>query len=85
LEICIGHETSAALPCIYDKQRTEKHTDVLWLYVRHMYVFWCGEAERVEITIQPKARKRPTARKLAGGFFVSGEPVETAVYKSLAR
>ena len=56
---------------------------MLWLYVQRKCVLWCGEAERVEIQVQPETRKRPTTRKLAGGFFVLGEPGKSAVRKSL--
>ena len=56
---------------------------MLRLYMQHACDFWRGEAERVEIEVQLRTRKRPTTRKLAGGFFVLGEPWETAVRKSL--
>jgi len=58
---------------------------VLRLYLRRTCDFWCGEAERVEIQVQRKTRKRPTTRELACGFFVLGQPGESAVRKNLAR
>lgn len=56
---------------------------MLRLYLRRTCDLWCGEAERVEIQVQRRMRKRPTTRELVGGIFIFGDPGKPAVQKSL--